>query len=467
MNDQAIDTLTANDFSPVNAEHIDGSNIVRLFDGNREARIELDLEAPPAGQRDAAPGQLLNAIWDLLGEKSSTAPALAAKILRGLRAGLEHVGPDDEELRKAYLIAHPEGPPFEPVNFMTLVEQRPERGPVVIDGSLREAAVGTLIGGTKTHKSFAVAALIAATLSGGTWFGQNVAQGRVALIDGELTLGTIYFRLRKVFEALGLDPAAIGRGLDVYNLRGRTKEAPRAIAAIRAKGPGYYKLVVVDPLYCFYPADPRFSENDNAGMRRVYDDIIALAVEIVAAIMVIHHLSKGGQSEKGLTDLGSGAGAISRAGDAHLAFRQHAEKGAVVFDGVVRDFPELVPTVWRWSFPLFVHAPDLSADDLVGKKKRKSDTTDFLADAKPVWTAKSFAARFIGADGRTLPHIEALAGEEHISPNAAKRFTEQAIALNLAYTWPGKTGRNGTPNRFANVECPVTECGRPTPKKNE
>lgn len=355
----------------------------------------------------------------------------------------------------------PEPPTFEPVNFLTLVEQRPERGPVVIDGILREGAVGTLVSGTKGRKSFAVAALVAATLSGGTWFGHNVTPGRVALIDGELTLGTIYFRLRKVFEAMGLDSAAIGAGLDVYALRGRTKDAGLAIATIRAKGPGYYKTIIVDPLYCFYPDTQGFSENDNAAMRQVYDKLIGVAGETHAALMVVHHLSKGAQGDKGVTDLGSGAGAISRAGDAHLAFRQHAEKDAVVFDGVVRDFPELEPSVWRWSFPLFTHAPDLNPDDLAGKRPRRSVTADFMADAKPDpadISPADFAAKYIPKDdGKELVWIQAKAADAKLTDRAIDTLVRKAVALGKAHKWRGGPGK---PTRFSLTPMPVTETAK-------
>lgn len=357
----------------------------------------------------------------------------------------------------------PEAPSLlEPVNFADLLAENPQRGPAIIDGLLRTGAVGTLIGGSKTRKSWLVAWLIAAALTGGEWLGHPVAKCRVLVIDGELTRATILFRLRKVFEALGI-PNDAGAGLDLYDLRGHTKDAGLALNYVRSKGPGHWGLIVLDPLYTLYPPDPRFSENDNAAMRRLFDDIISLAGATDAAVLTVHHLSKGSQAEKGLTDLGAGAGAIARAGDAHLALRPHRDPDHVVFDGVVRDFPEISPSVWRFSFPLYHAAPELDPLDLAGlKRKRGQSTAEFLAGGKATkteWTAESFAKKFITGEGRTLARLQAEGEKEGIKAHRAKALADQAVALGVAHVWPGKPGMNGTAARYANIPCPVTESG--------
>jgi len=362
----------------------------------------------------------------------------------------------------------PDFDPLEPINFADLALQSPERGPVVIDGVLREGAVGTVVSGTKGRKSWAMGALIAAALTGGNWFGHAVTRGRVALIDGELTRATIFWRLGKIFEVLRVPPTAFD-GLDVWDMRGRTKDVDRAVAAVRAKGAGYYKIVVVDPLYCFYPDTPGFSENDNAAMRRVYDELIGFAGDTRAATMVVHHASKGNQSDKGLTDLGSGAGAISRAGDAHIAFRPHAEKGAVVFEGVPRDFPDIIPSCWRWGFPLFQEAPDLDPTKLAGKRPQKNATQDFLDGGKatpPAWTPESYAANFITGEGKTLPRLQGEAAKEGIAERRAKALTEQAVEMGYAHEWPGRNGPGGCRKRYANIPCPITETDGPKEREN-
>ena len=153
-------------------------------------------------------------------------------------------GPEVESLRAAAAaVANPfadaeevELPPLSPVNFLDLATSNPQRGPAIIDGMLRVGAVGTLIGGSKTRKSWLVGWLISAALTGGEWLGHRVAKCRVLVIDGELTRATILFRLRKVFEALSI-PADAGENLDIFDLRGAPKRPRERSLTCGAKAP--------------------------------------------------------------------------------------------------------------------------------------------------------------------------------------------------------------------------------------
>ena len=320
---------------------------------------------------------------------------------------------------------------------------------MVIDGILREAAVATVIGGSKTRKSWLMAMLIAATLTGGTWLGHKVTKGRVLLLDGELTQPTLFFRLRQVFGMLGV-PEETMAGLDIQVLRGRTKQIVRAILNARTKGPGYYRLIIIDPLSCFYPDDPRFSENSNSDMRRVYDSIITLASETRAAIVVVHHFSKGSQAEKSVVDLGSGAGAIARSGDAHIGLRAHKETGAIVCDMVVREFAENMPTAWRWSYPVFVPAPDLNPLELAGTKAK---TQKAPKPAKPdPMTTDEFVRHFISETPRELAYIQASARGSNISTKAAAQVVKEAVATGKAHKWDMG---NKAPIKYATIPQPL------------
>jgi hypothetical protein len=280
-----------------------------------------------------------------------------------------------------------------------------------------------------------VSLLVAAALTGGEWLGHRVEKCRVLVLDSELTLATILFRLQKVFAAMGVPLAQTG-DLYISDLRGRTKDASRALACARDKGPGFYGLIILDPLYTLYPPDPHFSENDNAAMRRLFDSIITFAGETRAAVLAIHHLSKGSQAEKSLTDLGAGAGAIARAGDAHLALRPHRERDCVVFDGVVRDFPEITPSCWRFSFPLYQAAPDLDPTDLAGLKRRKSATEEFLDGKKDTdWTVEDLVARVLTDDGQIIEQVIEAGKCYGQKERAIRGLLKIAIEKRLAFNW--------------------------------
>ncbi|TWU17624.1 AAA family ATPase [Bythopirellula polymerisocia] len=109
------------------------------------------------------------------------------------------------------------------------------------------------------------------------------------------------------------------------------------------------------------------SENDNAAETRFYNAVDRLAEQTGAAIVMIHHSSKGSQSDKRVTDVGSGAGAQSRAADCHMVLREHEDDGVVVLDAVVRSFPPVEPVALKWEYPLW-HLTEADTSLLKGKK---------------------------------------------------------------------------------------------------
>ena len=130
-----------------------------------------------------------------------------------------------------------------------------------------------------------------------------------------------------------------------------------------------FKLVIVD---AFYRALPRGTdENDNGTVAGLYNLIDKYAEVLGCAFVLIHHTSKGNQSQKSVTDVGAGAGSQSRAADAHVILRHHKEKGCVVMESVVRSFPSVEPVCLRWNWPLWNRDDNLNPEDLDGKAEPK------------------------------------------------------------------------------------------------
>jgi len=141
-------------------------------------------------------------------------------------------------------------------------------------------------------------------------------------------------------------------------------------------------VVIIDALYRALPED--VDENSNGQITRIYNQLDTFAQKSGAAVIIVHHTSKGNQSGKGITDVGSGAGAQSRAPDTHLVLRAHQEKNAVVVGCCVRSFPPVESFCLRKDGHNIWHrADDLSPDDLDGKaeltptgEKRKKTIND-------------------------------------------------------------------------------------------
>jgi hypothetical protein len=104
---------------------------------------------------------------------------------------------------------------------------------------------------------------------------------------------------------------------------------------------------VLDAAYRAYPE--KFDENSNSDVTRFFNRLVRLSSMAKTGVLLVHHSSKGSQADKSVRDVGSGAGAWSRAADVHLGLREHEEPDAVVFDGVVRSWPPVEPFVMRFD----------------------------------------------------------------------------------------------------------------------
>ena len=173
-------------------------------------------------------------------------------------------------------------------------------------------------------------------------------QGRVLLIDAELHKETIAHRLPMAAEATGASADYADR-IDVWSVRGKGVDLCNIGSAILALPRDRHSLVIADAWYRFLP--PGISENDNAAVTSLYNLIDSYTAHLNAAWVNIHHTSKGDQSQKGVTDVGSGAGSQSRAADTHLIIRPHEEEDVAVLEGVVRSFPPLDRLAIRFDFP--------------------------------------------------------------------------------------------------------------------
>ena len=172
-----------------------------------------------------------------------------------------------------------------------------------------------------------------------------------------------------------------------------------------------------------------------------------MAERLGCAVVLIHHASKGNQSGRGVTDVGSGAGAQSRAVDAHIVLRPHEDDGAVVLDAAVRSWAPIAPVGLRWDFPIFNVDPTLDTTQLrrEGGRRGKTDPN------KPGSTAlntKEFATKFLTNNPTPKSSIIDQVRSAGFSERQAKSLLERAEGDGVAHRHKlDKFGRIG----FANV----------------
>ena len=259
-----------------------------------------------------------------------------------------------------------------PISLGTLKRRFPEMRPVLIDGYLRIGETMNIIAAPKTGKSWLVTQLAICVASGTDWFGHTCAPGRVLLIDNELHEETSANRIPLVVDAMRkVNPGLpnVDDMIDVWNLRGKWKSIADLAAWLPRFREAGYRMIVIDAFYRALPKDT--DENDNGSIAGIYNLIDTFAKQVGCSFVLIHHTSKGNQSQKSITDVGAGAGSQSRAADTHLILREHKDDGYLVLEAVVRSFPRQEPIVLQKAFPLMVPDYDRSPEDLAGKAEQK------------------------------------------------------------------------------------------------
>ena len=267
-----------------------------------------------------------------------------------------------------------------------------ERRPYIINGLLRSGEVMNIIAAPKTGKSFMIYNLAISLASGLEWMGYTSDRPlNVLIVDNELHVEELGARVKKVHDALrgSQTPSnalggETGAGLHFTCLRGTGVDIDGLKAKLDEVGGSRFDIIVIDALYRILPAGA--SENDNAAMTSLYNKLDSIASGNDAAIVCVHHTSKGSQSDKAVTDVGSGAGAISRAADTHLVIRQHAEEGFCVIDAVTRSGKSPGSVTGKFDFPLWT----------------KSDRDPELKSANPKFGKANESRKSVGAENRAM-----------------------------------------------------------------
>eukprot|EP00456_Euglypha_rotunda_P014051 TRINITY_DN1435_c0_g2_i1.p1 TRINITY_DN1435_c0_g2~~TRINITY_DN1435_c0_g2_i1.p1 ORF type:complete len:456 (-),score=74.81 TRINITY_DN1435_c0_g2_i1:6841-8208(-) len=301
------------------------------------------------------------------------------------------------------------------VSLEDLTEQNPELDPPIIEGWVRESSVFNLVSMSKIGKSWLAYLILLSVAAGWDLFGMRTKRSRVLLLDNELKRSEIQWRINTVAKAMGMDRSFWAGQVEIVSLRGRLRPITELERELTQFNRGEFGLVLFDALYRMLP--PEMSENDNAAMTQIFnlEDRIAEATGV--AIGNVVHASKGSQTGKEIGDVGAGAGAQSRAADAHIILRPHEEEGCAVLESIVRSFPPRSATTLRFDFPLWTEDVELDPSKLKGgrppreAKQEAKDGQDKLLLLARIQEKASTARGLRGTTGIGPERITRLLGE--------------------------------------------------------
>jgi hypothetical protein len=295
--------------------------------------------------------------------------------------------------------------------------------PAVIDGLLRQGETLNIVAPSKIGKSWLAYSLALSAVAGRPWLNHRwfCAPGPVAIIDNELHPETISARLKAVRETMELPPE-VENHMMIATLRGKWKPLDELNSVIQHLMENPPVLVILDSLYRFLPEG--CSENDNAAMAQVYNQIDTMSATLErSGVVVIHHASKGNQAGKSVTEVGRGAGAISGATDSHLILREHEEADCFVAEAVTRTWPKPEPIVLRWNYPLWEsteHDPE----------RLKRTRPQVVREKPPEALNDAAFCTYLQTDRWTSKRelVEIVYGREHFSRDAVRSLVAGVIS---------------------------------------
>jgi hypothetical protein len=359
-----------------------GSNdFLAIFEGYECAKknIVLPFAIEPKRGRDVRDFLLDHSIADLV-ERGHLAPRWSAGAMVDHMAALSTV-----ETTPTSTAPGTSRAAIQPIGVVDVLQQYSTLRPVLIEGLLRETEVCNIIASPKIGKSYLVLNMALSIATGCDWLGREVKQGNVLLVDNELHLQTLSDRVHKVRSAMGLSEPDIEGRVDILSLRGQMVDI-EGLGPLLANMQDRYRLIVLDALYRFIPAG--VSENDNAAITQIYNRLDSYATMTGSAIALVHHSSKGDQSTKGVTDVGAGAGSISRAADTHIILRQHETPEMAVMECVTRSFRQPEPLSIRMDYPLWVAT---TAVPVLKQKSNDQSNQDSVSDQAVLELLESLA----------------------------------------------------------------------------
>tara|TARA_R110002153_G_scaffold4148_1_gene19922 strand:- start:406 stop:1566 length:1161 start_codon:yes stop_codon:yes gene_type:complete len=231
--------------------------------------------------------------------------------------------------------------------------------PVLIDTILHKGCKMILSGSSKAGKTLALMHLGLAAANGLSWMGHKINQEcKVVYLDFELVPRLAKERIKEVIQHPDNNYTPTKNYL-YCGLRGQNRSLDELALHIQNLKDFNPDLVIVDP---FYKLGGEYDENDAGSVSAVLNKMERFSEKLGCAFVYAHHFSKGNKSETDHIDRASGSGVFARDPDAILTLTPHEEEYHLVLEGTLRNFPTPDKQVVEFSWPNFIHKPDLEAD---------------------------------------------------------------------------------------------------------
>lgn len=234
-------------------------------------------------------------------------------------------------------------------NMRDMAINPPTLAPECISGILRRGHKMIFSAPSKSGKSFLMINLAYAISHGGKWLDYQCIEGRVLYINLEVDKASLWQRLVDVKNRLPVKQ----ENLDLWNLRGCTTPLDKLSSwVLKEVESSHYAAIILDPLYKTITGD----ENNAREMAEFLHNLDVIAGHSGAAVVAVHHFSKGSQGKKASMDRASGSGVFARDPDAMgtMTPLEGDDVRGFRLEWTLREFAEPTPVEVVYEWPLHV-----------------------------------------------------------------------------------------------------------------
>lgn len=288
----------------------------------------------------------------------------------------------------------------------------------LVVGLIRAQSVNLLVGETGSGKSMLALNLALAVSTGSeSWIGYEViGEGKVLYLNSEMALPDIRRRLEKMLRALpvGTDISTLSIPRELPLLRDCIK------AIMRECETGGYVLIIADCLYFMHDED----ENDSSSMRDLMRLFLVLRDKFNLAVVVVHHLRKGGDGSRSQMNQIRGSSVFSAVMDTVIQLKYHPD------DKTKRI---LVPVKFR-------HLPDSQKEGVVIALDEDTDTfrrEGKIAFGNPGITAEQERAKDVIIFADVFRGREEMSSSEIVEACKPYGFSDRTIRREIKSAWKG------------------------------
>ena len=247
----------------------------------------------------------------------------------------------------------------------------------VIENVLHKGSKMIISGSSKAGKTLSLLHLGLAAANGSTWLGHRTTTSKVIYLDFELKKRIASRRIAEMVNANpDYDPK--NQNFMYCSLRGQSRTLEDLVHHIEDLENHRPDLVIVDP---FYKLATGADENDAGAISEVVNRMEQFSERLDCSFVYAHHFSKGNKSDTDHIDRASGSGVFARDPDAILTLTPHEDEDHLVLEATLRDFPTPPTQVVEFSWPNFIHKPDMEPKlRKPGQNKAKKERHDKLSN---------------------------------------------------------------------------------------